>query len=149
MTKENITIGFSFAVTSKIAVQENGEPPSLAPDEEPELAFEIVEQISHHAEDEVISESLDSTSQKEEPKEEPKEKPNEIKVEKVKLFRSIFKKKTAPPSTEGSLQESEVHSAGDQTDAVPPASDPQPVSTSITSITSIVFLSSCFPLKIL
>ncbi|XP_071398010.1 breast carcinoma-amplified sequence 1 isoform X4 [Centroberyx affinis] len=122
----NITSnGLEIDVTSETAVQQNGKPVSLnSYIDSIEPDFVIVESDCQNDEDQVISESPDSTTEKEEVKETKEEKV------KVNLFGKIFKTKTESPTSEESVQENES-SNEDQMDVSPPATDPQPETADI------------------
>ncbi|KAG7233627.1 hypothetical protein INR49_006777 [Caranx melampygus] len=110
----NITSnGLDIAVNGETIVHQNGEPLSLkSAIESTDPEFVIIETDCQPAQAQVISEIPEPTIQKEEIK--------KSKEEKVRLFGKVFKKKEPPTK----VQEKET-SNEDQTDASPPATDPQ------------------------
>lgn len=123
---------FCFAVKGDALVQQNGEPVSLIlakQASEPDSSV-AVKPDCQPAEAQVVSQSPELAVLKE-----------EIKKEKVKLFGKMFKKKAEAPADVKRVQGKET-SSEDQTDASPPAADPQPVSR------RLMFVRRCCNLQI-
>ncbi|KAM7411265.1 hypothetical protein PAMA_021314 [Pampus argenteus] len=102
--------GLEIGVNKETIIHQNGKSPLLNQGKESnEPDSVIVESVSQHV-DAVISETPDTTIQKEEVQ--------KNKEEKTTLFGKMFKKKAEPP-------------ADDQTDVSLPVSDPQPEATNL------------------
>lgn len=111
---------FFFSVNGENIIQQNGKPTSLNPaTESVEPDYVIIESDCQHVDTQVISETPDTTVQKEEVK--------KNKEQKNHLFGKMFKKKAEPPANVPSVQEKET-SNEDQTDVCLPAANPQSVS---------------------